>query len=116
MVAAEDTVVAEDIIKAAVAAVAAMVATTTTIPIKEATEDLLKAAEASTTIKGPRSSTIIKGTTIKVDTKPIKASIIIKDLLKAKVAEAVAVSTPEGETISTTLKWVLGPIRVPITK
>ena len=71
--AAEDAVVAEDIrVAAAVAAV-----TAATIPTMITKEDLPKAAEANTTIKGPHSITTIKGITIKVVTKAFKASTTI---------------------------------------
>ena len=93
-------------------------ATAGTIPIRGIKEDLPNAAEANTTIKGPRSITTIKGITIKVVTKAVKASTstTIKDLLKAKAAEVVSAFTPEGGTTSITLKWMLDPTRVPITK
>ena len=112
MVAAEDAVAAEDI-KVAAAAVAV---TAGTIPTMETKEDLPKVAEANIITKDPRSNTTIRGIKTKAVTKAIKASTTTKDLLKAKAAETVTVSIPMGGTISTTLKWMLGPIRVPITK
>ena len=111
--AAEDVVAAEGIIKAAAAAVAV---TAGIIPTMEIKEDLPKVAEANTTTKDPRSNTTIRGIKTKVVTKAIKASTTTKDPLKAKAAEEVTVSIPVGGTISTTLKWMMGPIRVPITK
>ena len=117
VVAVEDAVAAEDIKAAAAVVATAATIITTTIPIKETTrEDPLKAAEDITIIKGPHSTTTIRGIRTRVDTKPIKASTSIKDPLKAKAAEEESVSTPEGGTISITLKWVLGPMRVPIAR
>ena len=110
--AAEDAVAAENI-RVAAAAVAVTVAT---IPTKAIKEDLPKATEDNTTIKGLHSIATIKGITIKVVTKAFKASTTNKDPLNAKAAEVESVSTPEGGTISTTLKWMLGPLRVPITR
>ena len=112
VVAVEDAVAAE-IIKVAAAAV---VATADTITTMATTKDLLKVAEANITTKDPLSITTIRGIKTKVDTKAIKASSIIKVPLKSKAAEEETVSIPVGETISTTLKWMLGPKGVPITK
>ena len=109
MVAAEDAVAAEDTRVAA----AAVAVTAATIPTKAIKEDLPKAAEDNTTIRGLHNITTIKGTTIKV---LLKASTSTRDPLKAKAAEVESVSTPEGETISTTLKWMLGPMRAPIAR
>ena len=112
MVAVEDAVAAE-VIKVAAAAV---VATADTITTMETKEDLPKVAEANIITKDPRSNTTIRGIKTKVVTKAIKASSTIKVPLKAKAAEEVTVSIPVGGTISTTLKWMLGPKGVPITK
>ena len=98
MVAMEDAVAAEDTRVAA----AAVAVTAATIPTMITKEDLPKAAEANTTIKDPLSITTIKRILIKVVTKAIKGTTTIKDLLKAKAAEVVTVSTLEGGTISAT--------------
>ena len=113
MVAVEDAVAAE-VIKVAAAAVVATADTITTT--MEIIKDLPKVAEANITTKDPLSITTIRGIKTKVVTKAIKASSTIKVPLKSKAAEEVTVSIPVGETISTTLKWMLGPKGVPITK